>query len=392
MLRARRNVKGLLAPLLAPAPFYRHRKPKAQAEENRMSLDHYKTLGRSGLRVSPFCLGTMTFGNEWGFGADEKTSGEILSYYLDQGGNFIDTANVYNKGHSEEIIGDYFRNAPGKRDRIVLATKFGGNMHPGDANSGGANRKAVVAACEASLRRLKTDYIDLYWQHWEDPFCPLDETMRALDDLVTAGKIRYIGFSDTPAWKVAAAHVTAQLRGWTPLVALQLEYSLLERTVEGELLPMAQEFGLGVSPWSPLAAGVLTGKYGRGNMQAKSAGRAGSVARYVNEQTYAVLDVLSAVAERRSSSPAHVALAWVRQRPGICSPTLGARTLEQLKENIAALDVTLEPAEMAELDAVSTPTLNFPATMIKGAYAVTFPNMSINGQYFGGSPMEKKSS
>lgn len=158
-----------------------------------MSLDHYVSLGRSGLRVSPFCLGTMTFGTAWGFGTDEASAAGILDFYLDRGGNFVDTANIYNKGESEQIIGNYFAKSPGKRDRIVLATKFGGNSVPGDPNSSGGSRKAVVSACEASLKRLQTDYIDLYWQHWKDPFAPIDETMRALDDLVTAGKIRYIG-------------------------------------------------------------------------------------------------------------------------------------------------------------------------------------------------------
>jgi len=355
-----------------------------------MSLDHYVSLGRSGLRVSPFCLGTMTFGKEWGFGADEETSVQILDYYLDQGGNFVDTANVYNKGHSESIIGDYFSQRPGVRDKIVLATKFGSNMQPGDPNSGGSSRKAIIAACEASLQRLKTDYIDLYWQHWEDPFAPLEETLRALDDLVVAGKIRYVGFSDTSAWKVAAAHVTAQFKNWQPLVAVQLEYSLLERTSEGELIPMAEAFGLGVTPWSPLRSGVLSGKYSRDNMTAESAGRSRTVALHANEETYRVLDVLAEVAKRRDTTPARVALAWVRLRPGITAPTLGARTLDQLKDNLAALEVILKPEDIEELNAVTVPKLGFPAKMLKGAYAVTYPEMTVNGQYFSSSPMGQK--
>ena len=233
-----------------------------------MPLNHYVTLGRSGLRVSPDCLGAMTFGEEWGFGSDEKSSVAIIDHFLDAGGNFIDTANVYNRGHSEEIIGNHLGHDSAKRDRVVIATKFSANMHSGDPNGGGANRKSILAACEASLRRLKTDYIDLYWQHWEDPFTPVDETMRALDDLVAAGKVRYLGFSDTPAWKVAQAQVTAHFRNWAPLIALQIEYSLLERTVEGDLIPMARDLGLGVTPWSPLRSGVLSGKYSRNNMKA----------------------------------------------------------------------------------------------------------------------------
>src|ERR1700704_2991119 len=231
-----------------------------------MALNDYVTLGHSGLRVSPLCLGTMTFGEEWGWGATVAESEAILSRFLERGGNFVDTANGYTLGHSERIIGDYFARDPGKRDRVVIATKFFTNLYPGDPNGGGASRKSLVAACEQSLRRLQTDYIDLYWMHLWDRFTPIDETMRALDDLVQTGKVRYIGFSDTPAWKVAQAHTLARLRGWTPLVALQIEYSLIERTVEGELLPMALECGLGVTPWSPLRGGVLSGKYTRENV------------------------------------------------------------------------------------------------------------------------------
>jgi len=351
-----------------------------------MPLDHYVTLGRSGLRVSPMCLGTMTFGNAWGFGADEATSTAILDHYLEAGGNFIDTANVYNKGQSEEILGAHLASRGIERDRLVLATKFGGNMRQADPNSGGASRKAIIQACESSLKRLRTDYIDLYWQHWDDPFASVDETMRALDDLVRSGKVRYLGFSDTPAWKVAAAHTKAELCGWSPLAAIQVEYSLLERTAEGELIPMALAHGLGVAPWSPLRAGVLSGKYSRTNMTAESAGRSGSIARHANEETYRVLDVLGEVADRRGTTPARVALAWVRSRPGVTAPTLGARTLDQLKDNLAALEVQLDEADVEALAAVTTPKLNFPATILNGAYAVSYPEMTINGRRFASSP------
>src|SRR6202790_45650 len=230
-----------------------------------MPLDHYLTLGRSGLRVSPFCLGAMTFGEDLGWGSSVEESQRIIDRFIDLGGNFIDTANFYTKGHSEKIIGDHVGRHPARRERLVIATKFSGNLYPGDPNGGGAGRKAIAAACEQSLRRLQTDYIDLYWMHSWDQFTPIDETMRALDDLVRAGKVRYIGFSDTPAWKVAQAQTIAHFRGWTPLVALQIEYSLLERTVEGELIPAARELGLGVTPWSPLKSGALSGKYTREN-------------------------------------------------------------------------------------------------------------------------------
>jgi aryl-alcohol dehydrogenase-like predicted oxidoreductase len=350
-----------------------------------MPLNHYVTLGRSGLRVSPFCLGAMTFGEEWGFGADEKVSTQVIDYYLEQGGNFIDTANLYTKGHSERIIGDYFSRNAGKRDRIVLATKFSANMFPGDPNGGGASRKSIIKACEASLERLKTDYIDLYWQHWEDPFTPLDETMSALDTLVRDGKIRYAGFSDTTAWKVATAQVTAQFREFAPLIALQIEYSLLERTVEGELIPMALAMGLGVTPWGPLAAGVLSGKYSRHNMKPESPGRAANLARHSNERVYGILDSLAAVAKRRGSSSARVALAWVRSRPGVASPILGARTLEQLKDNLAALELQLQPEDIAELNAATAPTLGFPIAMLKMTTAQSYTGLTINGQTFGPS-------
>ena len=348
-----------------------------------MPLNHYVTLGRSGLKVSPFCLGAMTFGEEWGFGSDERVSTQILDHYLEQGGNFIDTANLYTKGHAERILGDYFGSDRAKRQRVVIATKFSANMFPGDPNGGGASRKSIIAACEASLQRLKTDYIDLYWQHWEDPFTPVDETMQVLDNLVSSGKVRYVGFSDTPAWKVAAAQLTARFHGWAPLIALQIEYSLLERTVEGELIPMAQEMGLGVTPWGPLRAGALSGKYSRHNMTAVSKGRAASIARNMNEHAYKVIDVLQSIAGRRGTTPARVALSWVRSRPGVAAPIIGARTLEQLKDNLAALDVTLESADMAELNAASTPTVNFPIEFLKAATAQSYSGLTVHARTFG---------
>src|ERR1700761_2384368 len=203
----------------------------------------------------------MTFGNDLGWGADVEESESVLSQYLEAEGNFIDTANSYTRGHSEKIIGDFFAQKKGRRDRVVLATKFFFNLFAGDPNGGGAGRKAIIAQYEESLRRLQTEYIDLYYLHNWDRFTPVDETMRALDDLVTAGKVRYVGFSDAPAWKVAQAQMLALFRGWAPVIALQIEYSLMERTVEGELVPMAEEFGLGILPWSPLKMGALSGKY-----------------------------------------------------------------------------------------------------------------------------------
>src|SRR5260370_8496868 len=257
-----------------------------------MALNHYVTLGRSGLKVSPFCLGAMTFGQEWGFGTDEATAGRLMDRFIERGGNFIEQANIYTGGPSEKIIGNHTGRDPSKRDRIVIATKFSGNMHRGDPNGGGANRKSIVSNCEASLRRLQTDYIDLYWMHWEDPFTPVEETIGTLNALVEAGKVRYIGFSDTHAWKVARAQSVAEFRGWAPLIALQIEYSLLERTVDGKPIPMAQTLRLGVTPWSPLRSGVLSGKYSRDNMKAESAGPPAWVHRHPYITTLYALSVM----------------------------------------------------------------------------------------------------
>jgi aryl-alcohol dehydrogenase-like predicted oxidoreductase len=344
-----------------------------------MPLNHYVTLGNSGLRVSPICLGAMTFGEEWGWGAPGKESEAIIATYLDAGGNFIDTANGYTLGHSEVIIGEFLARDRSRRDRVVIATKFFTNLFPGDPNGGGASRKSLTAACDESLRRLRTDYIDLYWMHLWDRFTPIEETMRALDDLVRAGKVRYIGFSDTPAWKTAQAQVTAQFRGWTPLVALQIEYSLIERTVEGDLLPMARELGLGVTPWSPLRGGVLTGKYTRENAGQVQPARGARVTNYLTDRAYAIIDELLRIAAARGTTPAAIALAWVMSRPAVASTIIGARTVDQLEQNLAAADVALAADEIAALDGLSEPALNFPAAFLKGADSFMHAGATVNG-------------
>ena len=344
-----------------------------------MPLNHYVTLGRSGLAVSPFCLGTMTFGEDWGWGASESESKAIIDRYIDAGGNFIDTANFYTKGHSEAILGEHVGRDRGKRRRLVLATKFFSSLFPGDPNAGGTSRKAIVSSCEDSLRRLCTDHIDLYWMHCWDPLTPIDETMRALDDLVTAGKVRYVGFSDTPAWKAAQAQVTAHFRSWTPAIALQVEYSLLERTIEGELIPMALELGLGVTPWSPLRYGVLSGKHTRESVRSATPDRGDWVLSSLDERAFAVLDVVRRVAQETGATPAQVALAWVQRRPGVTSTILGARTVAQLDENLAALDLVLAPEHRAALDEVSAPALSFPADFVQGAGAFSHGGATING-------------
>jgi aryl-alcohol dehydrogenase-like predicted oxidoreductase len=355
-----------------------------------MPLDHYVTLGRSGLRVSPFCLGAMTFGEEWGWGSDAKTSVKILDRYLDRGGNFIDTANVYTHGHSEKIVGDALGKAPAKRARAVIATKFFGSLHTGDPNSGGAGRKAILEACEQSLRRLQTDYIDLYWMHCWDPHTPIEETLRALEDLVRAGKVRYLGFSDTPAWKVAEAQMLARFRGWAPLVALQIEYSLLERTVEGNLVPMALEFGLGVTPWSPLKSGALSGKFTRRNHGAVDAKRGDWVTSNLNDKAYDLIDLLIGIARKRKASPAQVALAWVQRRPGVSSTIIGARTLEQLDDNLKGLDLDVSDEDMEQLTKASEPALEFPHGFIKRSGPFMASGTTVNGQTVAVNPLAPK--
>jgi aryl-alcohol dehydrogenase-like predicted oxidoreductase len=345
-----------------------------------MALNDYVTLGSSGLRVSPFCLGAMTFGEDWGWGSSVAESEAIMARFLERGGNFIDTANVYTKGHSEKIIGDFIGRDRSRRDRAVIATKFFGNLHPGDPNGGGAGRKTIVSSCEQSLRRLQTDYIDLYWMHCWDRFTPIEETMRALDDLVAAGKVRYIGLSDTPAWKVAQAQTLARFRGWAPLVALQIEYSLLERTVEGELIPMALELGLGVTPWSPLKSGVLSGKYTRENAATAKADRGERVTTALNERVFAIIDELARIASEAGATPASVALAWVQGRPGVASTIIGARRLDQLEQNLAALDIGLSADQVARLDTLSRPTLSFPMQFLNVAGMFSQGGTTVNGE------------
>ncbi|MFB6454875.1 aldo/keto reductase [Chitinophaga sp. Hz27] len=341
-------------------------------------LHNYRTLGKSGLRVSPLTLGTMTFGLDWGYGASPEDAKGILAAYLEQGGNIIDTANIYTKGHSEKIIGDYLHDSGIRRDSLVLSTKFYGHMHPGDPNSGGNSRKAMIVALEDSLKRLRTDYIDLYWVHAYDPFTPIEETMSALHDVIRAGKVRYIAVSDTPAWKIAQAQLLAEFRGWSSFIGLQVEYSLLERTVEGDLIPMAQEMGLGVMPWSPLKQGVLSGKYTRGNNGQQQSNRA--MMHEMSESTYVVLDRLAAIAAGREESVAAVALAWVNARPGVTSTIIGARTMEQLQRNLRSLTISLTAAEIASLDEVSVPQLNFPYPVLQFAGNIGQGGNTINGK------------
>jgi aryl-alcohol dehydrogenase-like predicted oxidoreductase len=280
----------------------------------------------------------------------------ILATYLDRGGNFIDTANVYTNGHSEKIIGDYLATRPGLRDRIVLATKFFGNLHIGDPNGGGAGRKALLDQLRDSLRRLQTDYVDIYFIHNWDRRTPVEETLRTLDDLVTAGTIRYVGLSNMPAWVASRAQTLAHLRGWSPAITLQVEYSLLERTVEGELIPMAQELGMGVMPWGPLRKGQLTDTYRRENSP-RSDGRSGGL----TDAECEVIDTLERVADAAGVTMAAAALAWVRSRAGVDSTLISAHTQEELETTLDSLRVSLPPEQLRELDDASQPRLDFPA-------------------------------
>ncbi|MBZ0238942.1 MAG: aldo/keto reductase [Deltaproteobacteria bacterium] len=321
-----------------------------------MKLTDYVTLGRSGLRVSPMCLGTMTFGTAWGWGADESAARAVFDAYVDAGGNFVDTADIYTGGQSEELVGAFVADR-GLRDRVVLATKFTFSLDKGNPNGGGNGRKLVRRAVEGSLRRLRTDRIDLYWLHCWDMVTPVDEVMRTLDDLVREGKILHIGFSDVPAWYAARAQTLAELRGLEPVVALQLEYSLVERGIERELVPASQELGMAITPWSPLAGGFLAGKYpkdggGEGRL-AKHRGSGNPAFDRMTARNYEILDAAQAVAREVDRPVAQVALAWVAGRPGVTSTITGARSAEQLHQNLGALELTLSADQRARLDDAS---------------------------------------
>ena len=318
----------------------------------------YRLLGKSGLRVSQLCLGTMTFGEDWGWGSSKDESRQILDAFFEAGGNFIDTANVYTNGTSESLLGEFLK---GDRDRAVLATKYTNAMPGTDPNAGGNQRKNMMRSVEASLKRLQTDYIDLYWLHIWDKITPLDEVMRAFDDLVRQGKILHAGVSDMAAWAVARASTLAELRGWTPFVGLQIEYSLIERTVERELIPMAEALGLGVTAWSPLAGGVLTGKYVEGKAEADARMNSEMMKGFNrdDERARRVVSEVQAVARDVGRSPAQVALAWLRQRPVPIIPIVGARRLEQFRDNLACLDLQLNTSQVERLDTASQIELGF---------------------------------
>ena len=320
----------------------------------------YKLLGRSGLRVSELALGTMTFGTEWGWGATKEESRRMFEAFGEAGGNFLDTANRYTDGTSEKFIGEFIAS---DRDHWVVATKYTLWMRRNDPNFSGNHRKNMVQALDASLERLGTDYVDLYWVHAWDFTTPAAEVMRALDDMVRAGKVLHVGISDTPAWIVSRANTLADLRGWSPFVGLQLRYSLIDRTAERDLIPMARAMDMAITPWSILGAGTLTGKYSRGASPAE--GRAKEGAATV-ERNLAIADAVVEVAEEIGCTPSQVAVSWVRQQHGVIVPLIGARNLAQLEDNLGALEVTLDDAQLEKLGEVSRFEPGFPHDFLEG--------------------------
>jgi aryl-alcohol dehydrogenase-like predicted oxidoreductase len=331
-----------------------------------MTLSEYRTLGRSGLVVSPLALGTMTFGTQrWG--SSDDVSEAIFDAYVDAGGNFIDTADVYAGGRSEELLGGYIADRR-LRDKLVLATKFGFNMEDGNPHAGGNGRKHIQQALEGSLRRLGTDTLDLYWLHVWDMITPVEEVLQTLGDLVRAGKIRYFGFSDMPAWYAVKAATLAAAHAVPGPIAMQLEYSLVERSIEREYVPAAQECGLGILPWSPLAGGFLTGKYkreGHGDLIGEQGRLSGSNPfqggfTKFTERNWHVLDTLREVAAQIDRPPAQVALAWAAAQPGMTALILGASKLEQLHDNLAFQEIAFTPDQLHRLNEGSAPDPAFP--------------------------------
>ncbi|HEX3623196.1 MAG TPA: aldo/keto reductase [Acidimicrobiales bacterium] len=322
----------------------------------------YKLLGHTGLRVAELALGTMTFGSDWGWGADDDESRAMFDAYVEAGGNFIDTANRYTNGTAERLVGQFVGE---DRDRFVIATKYTLSQDGQDPNASGNHRKSLVTALEASLRRLDTDYVDVYWVHIWDTFTPLEEMMRALDDQVRLGKVLYIGISDAPAWVVARANAVAELRGWTRFAALQSQYSLVERNAERELLPMSVNLDLSFTAWGALGTGLLSGKYN--NDPSGGGGRIATAGwGAISEQKLAVAAAVVDVATEIGATPSQVALSWVRQRTATMIPIIGARKASQLVDNLACVDVTLTSEQRARLDDASAIELGFPYDFIRG--------------------------
>jgi aryl-alcohol dehydrogenase-like predicted oxidoreductase len=341
----------------------------------------YKLLGKSGLRVSELCLGGMTFGEDWGSmlpGASKEQARKIFGIFVNKGGNFIDTANVYQKGTSEKYIGEFISS---ERERFVLATKYTLTTNPDDPNASGNHRKNLVQSVDASLKRLNTSYIDLLWVHIWDPMTPIEEVMRALDDMIRSGKILYIGISDAPAWVVSYADAIAKLRGWTPFVGIQIMYNLIERSAERELLPMAHALDIGVTAWSPLAGGVLSGKYNtqkNANEQKRYNANNPMGASFVNERNISIATEVQAIAKEINKTASQIALNWIRQRQqedkeaGVIIPIIGARTEAQINDNLSCLDFKLTQDQLKRLDDKSKIQLGFPHDFMSEETAKVF--------------------
>ena len=322
----------------------------------------YRSLGRTGVMVSEICLGCMNFGNQ----TPEAESLDIMDHAIDQGINFFDTANVYSRGISEITVGKALQRN-GKRDHIVLATKVNGRMDDDDILAAGISRRHIIEQCEASLKRLQTDYIDLYQMHRPSANIPIDETLRALDDLIRAGKVRYIGTSTYPAWRVMESIWVAKELGLNRFVSEQPPYHLLDRSIERELIPLAQSYGIAILPWSPLARGFLTGKYQRGEALPEGSRFAADITRnpamerraeqHFSDASFDLLDVVIELAAEKSCSPSQIALAWVNSKPGVTSSIIGPRTMAHLVDNLGATAVELDADDHARLDAIAEPEL-----------------------------------
>lgn len=319
---------------------------------------NYKLLGRSGLKVSELCLGTMGFGTENGWGADKEDSFVIMDAYANAGGNFLDTANMYKLGTSEKIIGEYLTNHD--RDYFVVATKYSLKDNSTNPNASGNNRKNMMRSVEESLKRLQTDFIDLLYLHIWDDITPIDEVLRGMDDLVRQGKVNYVAISDTPAWIVSKGNTLAELMGWSQFVALQIEYSLIARTAERELIPMARHYGITVTPWAPLGGGVLTGKYIRGEQ-----GRVKPESKRLNDRAVEITKAVVSVAEELGVSPGNVALKWTMQQDFQCIPIVGATKLSQLEDNLKTVEVTLSDEHIKRLNDASAIELGFPGEFFR---------------------------
>jgi aryl-alcohol dehydrogenase-like predicted oxidoreductase len=345
------------------------------------------TLGKSGLRVSRLALGTMTFGTEWGWGADEDTARQLFNTYTEAGGNFVDTADLYTNGTSESWLGKFIseRNL---RDRMVIATKFTFNAEAGNPNAGGNGRKNILRAVEGSLKRLGTDYIDLYILHTWDKITPVEEVMRTMDDLVRSGKVRHVGLSDVPAWYASRAQTLAEWRGYEPICTMQLEYSLVERNIEREFVPLGIELGMGIMGWSPLASGLLSGKYkpsegsflGEGRLETTKESANPAFQKF-SDRNWKIVSELEKVAKELDRSMAQVALNWTVHRPGISSVVIGATKLSQLQDNLKSLDFEIPQPLFQRLEAISRPDSQFP---------YSFFDAEIQGMIHGGVKVGNK--